>query len=106
MKVIFADDYLLALYQDNAPGKPKYQDSVIRKFRQRVNTLRTASNTEELRQFRSLNFEALVGNWKGYHSIRVDRKYRLILTLTDDEVEIGEVKEEEIIIEEMNNHYQ
>lgn len=106
MKVSFADDYLLELYQGNPKGKPKFQNSVIRKFRQRVQTLKTVSSTDELRQFRSLNFEALVGSWKGYHSIRVDKKYRLILTITDDGVQIGEVGEEEVIIEEMNNHYQ
>ena len=106
MEVSFADDYLLALYQGNPTGKPKFQGSVVKKFRQRINTLKTISNTEELKQFKSLNFEALIGDKKGYHSIRVDRKYRLILTVSDDELQIGEVKEERIVIEEMNNHYQ
>lgn len=106
MEVAFADDYLLELYQGIAVGKPKFQNSVVKKFRQRVNTLKMASSTEELRQFRSLNFEALIGDRKGYHSIRVDRKYRLILTVTGNKLQIGEVKEERVIIEEMNNHYQ
>ncbi len=106
MEVSFADDYLLALYQGNPTGKPKFQGSVVKKFRQRINTLKTISNTEELKQFKSLNFEALIGDKKGFHSIRVDRKYRLIITVADSELKIGKVSEEKIIIEELSNHYQ
>ena len=105
MKISFADDYLLTLYRGTPPGKPKYQLAVVKQFRKTVRFLQTASDTKQLKQFRSLNFEALVGKWEGYHSVRVNRQYRLILTVLNDEVQISEVGEEEIIIEEMNNHY-
>lgn len=106
MKVSFGDDYLLVLYQGTPPGKPKYQEVVVKQFRKTVRFLQTASDTKQLREFRSLNFEALSGKWEGYYSVRVNRKYRLIITVLDEEVQISEVGEEELIIEELNNHYQ
>jgi plasmid maintenance system killer protein len=84
MVIRFNNDYLEALYEGNQKGKPKYNNEVILKFKKR-----------------SLNFEPLVGNYKGYYSVRVDLKYRLILSLEKGEIEIQEV----IVIEDLTNHY-
>ena len=106
MKVSFADNYLEQLYQGVSNRKPKYQPSVIKQFRKVIRALQTASSIEQLKQFRSLNFEPLTGNLKGYHSVRVNRKYRLILTVINNEVQVDQVGEEALIIEQMSNHYQ
>ena len=58
-----------------------------------------AANLRELRLFKGLNFEALKGTWKGYYSVRVDKQYRLILSIQKD----GSLKiTDAIIIEDLS----
>lgn len=63
--------------------------------------MQQAENIAELKKINSLNFELLKGERKGFYSVRVDLKYRLILTLEGSNVLFAE----EIIIEELTNHY-
>ncbi len=65
--------------------------------------LQYAENIRELRRFKGLNFEALKGNRKGYYSVRVDKQYRLILRIGEDQ---PVVVDEILIIEDLSNHYE
>jgi toxin HigB-1 len=104
MNIHFANAYLEKFFQDKLiSGKPKYSKEVILKFKKKILVLQGASNTTELRSFKSLNFEALKGDLKGFYSVRVDLSYRLIFTIDKHEkITIEEV----ITIHDLNNHYQ
>jgi toxin HigB-1 len=104
MTVQFNNAYLEKLFQGKpVSGKPKYNSEVIRKLKKTILLLQNADNTNQLRSFRSLNFEMLKGDLKGFYSVRVDRGYRLILTVDKS----GEVSIQEILtVHDLNNHYQ
>jgi proteic killer suppression protein len=103
MVIRFNNPYLQRLFE-NKPllGKPHFPNDVIQKYKKTVLMLQYAGNIRELRKFKGLNFEALKGERKGSHSVRVDRKYRLIIKVEEEKiVEITEV----LIIEDLTNHY-
>lgn len=104
MIVQFKKLYLQKLFEgDDAPGKPKYEKAVIIKFKKTILQLQFAENIKEIKTQKGLNFEGLKGDLKGYFSVRVDYRYRLILTLDkDDKIEITEI----IMIHDCTNHYQ
>ena len=104
MIVKFKNSYLQRLYEgDNFPGKPKYEKALITKFKKTILLMQYAENIKEVKKQKGLNFESLKGNLKGYFSVRVDYKYRLILTLDKDyRIEITEI----IIVHDLTNHYQ
>ena|SRR5690348_16930607 len=104
MIVTFNNSYLEKLFEDRpVTGKPRYSKAVINKFKKTVLMLQYAENLRELRQFKGLNFEALKGDRKGYHSVRVDKQYRLILSIGGDQlIEVNEI----LIIEDLSNHYE
>lgn len=102
MIVSFRDQYLEQLFIGNQIGKPVFSDSVVKKFRQNVQILAQVSSMRELSRFHGLNLEALKGSHKGKYSIRVDKKYRLIFKIEPDDILIAE----ELIIDELSNHYE
>jgi len=102
MEIHFNNSYLEKLYAGlPVSGKPKYNDDVIEKFCKKVIILQNAENTTELKQIRSLNFEALKGDKKGLYSIRVDLKYRLEFSIEKDKLSLKEI----VIIEDLSNHF-
>lgn len=102
MEVHFNNGYLEKLYVGlPVSGKPKYTEEVIDKFRKKVIILTNVDNITQLRNFKSLNFEAFKGDKKGLYSIRVDLKYRLEFSIEKDRILLHEV----IYIEDLSNHY-
>jgi toxin HigB-1 len=102
MEVHFKNVYLEKLFAGlQVSGKPRYADEIIEKFRKRVVLLINIENTEQLRNFKGLNFEALKGDKKGFYSIRVDLKYRLEFSIEKDKIMLHEI----IFIENLSNHY-
>ena len=102
MEVYFNNTNLEKLYVGlPVAGKLKYNKEVIAKFQAKIEILKNAENTAELRLFRSLNFEALKGNKKGLYSIRVDLKYRLEFRVERNKITVSEI----IFIEDLSNHY-
>ena len=88
MIVIFSNRELEQVYRDGQEnGKPRYPAGVVKSFVAKVNLLAQATDTRQLYQFRSLNFEAFKGDLAGLHSIRVNRQYRIVFRLTDGEGE-------------------
>jgi plasmid maintenance system killer protein len=59
---------------------------------------------EELKQFQSLNFEALKGDRENEYSIRLNLQYRLIFSLIKEEND--EIIIESILIKEISKHYE
>ena len=102
MEVYFKNSNLEKLYEGlPVTGKLRYNKEVVEKFRIKVDILKNAENTTELRALRSLNFEALKGDKKGLYSIRVDLKYRLEFTIEKNKIQLSEI----IFIEDLSNHY-
>lgn len=102
MEVYFTNTNLEKLYAGlPVTGKLKYSNQVIEKFKAKVEVLKNVENSNELKNFRSLNFEALKGNKKGLYSIRVDLKYRLEFTIEKNKIKLNEI----IFIDNLSNHY-
>ncbi len=102
MEIHFTNAYHEKLYAGlPVSGKPRYHEEVIEKFRKKVILLQNAENSIELKQIRSLNFEALKGKKKGLYSIRVDLKYRLEFLIEKDKITLREI----VLIENLSNHY-
>ncbi len=104
MIIHFKNTYLEALFQGKAvPGKPRYSNDIIVKFKKTILKLQFADNVREIKSQKGLNFEGLKGDYKGYFSVRIDRSYRLILTVDKDEnVTITDI----LSIHDLTNHYQ
>lgn len=103
MFVKFENDYLQNLYEGKLlKGKPKYSNSVVTNFIDKVNIIMNVENSTKLYQYKSLHFEELKGNRKGVYSIRVDRSYRLEFRIDKDKINLLEL----VIINDLTNHYQ
>ncbi len=102
MIVKFNNDYLELLYQGKElPGKPQYGVEVVRKYKKTILMLTHAENVGQILRLRGLNFELLKGDYKGLYSVRVDLKYRLILSIEADDILLAK----ELIVEDLTNHY-
>ncbi|SFL71296.1 Plasmid maintenance system killer protein [Nocardia asteroides] len=83
---MFAKDSLRSLWEDEKYKPNGLDPEAVAAFRKKVQLLQAASSEIELRNFRSLNLEKLKGDRQGQYSIRLTRKWRLILQFkTDDE---------------------
>ena len=102
MIIKIENDYLENLYQGKSQkGKPKFSHEVEIKFVKTVDRLKFSDSLRDIKAQRSLNFEALKGDMRGKYSVRVDKKYRLILWIEKSEV----ILEDIIVIEDLTNHY-
>lgn len=90
MIVKFEKDYLRALYVDgvSTDKKFRFRSDVVRRYKRAVDYLKWASRKEDLFRINSLRFEALKGNKKGLHSIRVNDQYRIEFTITETEEDL------------------
>lgn len=102
MVIKFNNIYLEALSKDDIKGKPKYSKEIITKFKKTLKILQQMPDTKSLWTLNSLGFESLKGERKGYFSVRVDYRYRLIFEIKQDTINIREI----LIISELTNHYQ
>ena len=75
---------------------------LVIQFKKTVLRLKQVDNSQQLRQFRGLNFEALKGDKKGLYSVRVNQQYRLEFQLENDNITLVEV----VLIEELSKHYE
>jgi len=81
VKVKFKNKDLQLLYTtplSELKGKQSYSGNVIKQYKKKIAILLDIDNIADLRNFKSLAFEALRGNRKGEYSIRLNDQYRLI----------------------------
>ena len=103
MIIKFNNTYLEKLYvNEPVKGKPIYGKEVIMQFKKTVLKLEQVENTIQLRQFKSLNFEALKGDKKGLYSVRVNKQYQLEFKIENDYITLVEI----ILIEGLSKHYE
>lgn len=107
MKVRFKNKELEFYYVtplEEINGKLPFSKDIVKQFKKKVQLLISVNSTDDLKQFRSLNFEALKGDRKGSYSIRLNIQYRLIFTI---EKEIsGEMRIEILLLNEITKHYE
>jgi proteic killer suppression protein len=89
MIVTFEEKYLRDLYETGktADKKHRFQSETVRKYRQCIGLMRRVPDTNALAKYNGLNFENLQGDKLGTSSIRVNKKYRIEFTVTDNGVE-------------------
>ena len=82
MQIVFKQEYLSSLYYNQtADKKHRFQEQIIKKYIDRINTLESVDGIEELYRYNSLHFEALQGDKKGEYSIRINLQYRIEFTV-------------------------
>ena len=104
MIVTFEEEYLQELFEKGRCSNKTYrfQPSIIKGYRKRVEMLQAAPNPETLYQFHSLHFESLKGDKKGRYSVRINLQYRVEFTLTcDNDSSVLTICN----IVELSNHY-
>lgn len=104
MIVTFEQTYLKELYENGKTSdkKHRFQPSIVKRYKDKINYLKKATSKEELYPIKSLHFEALHGDKKGLFSVKVNDQYRIEFSLTEN-------LEEPILticnIVELSNHY-
>lgn len=103
MRVEFRDEELRRLYEGQRIRSKRFNSNVVlvRNFVKTIDKIVAASNVTVLKQIQSLNLENLVNDPRGYSSVRVDGKYRLILDLN-----LRDGNQVDVVgIVELTNHY-
>lgn len=95
----FANRTLELLYT-RGDGKQVYPEEVVRAFLRRVNDVRSARSEQDLRAMKSLHYEQLKGDRQGQISLRLNKQWRLILT-----IERNRTRRNTIVIHEISKHY-
>lgn len=103
MIVTFEKDYLRELYEKGKSDKKhRFQPDIVKRYIDRINTLKNKESIESLYNIQSLHYEVLKGDKAGISSIRVNNQYRIEFTVSEEESET-------IIyicnILELSNHY-
>ena len=104
MQVVFQKEYLSELYYTgkSSDKKHRFQLDIVKRYTHVINTLISANRIEDLFPLRSLNYEKLEGDMKGYESVRVNDKYRVIFRSE-------KIESEQLItvcnIIDLTNHY-
>ena len=82
--------------------KHRFQPNVVSKYRKPIDLLESLSVVEDLFRFKSLHYEALVGDKAGIESVRVNDQYRIEFKTTRV---VSEVVVTVCNILELSNHY-
>ncbi len=85
MRYEFEDEDLRCVYQEPDFVMPRIGPDLVRSFRKKVGFIAAAETELDLRNYKALHFEKLVGDRAGQHSIRLNKQWRLILRLHTDE---------------------
>ena len=84
MRFIFKDKDLLLLYSEEKNAH-RYPAGVVDAFFDVMAIIENATNEADIRAFKSLHFEKLIGNRAGQVSLRLNKQYRLIIQIEKDE---------------------
>ncbi len=89
MIVIFDKEYLKELYAKGKcdDKKHRFQPDIVKRYRKCIDILKFAVSIEELFLINSLNYEVLKGDKEGISSIRVNDKYRIEFTVSNQDAE-------------------
>lgn len=92
LDIHFRTNKLRDCAQDESAAVREFGPRVGRKFFEVINRLEGLTSIDEVRQMRDLDFHRLQGDRAGQHALKLGRRERLIVLVTDDEsLEISEV---------------
>lgn len=78
MEIEYADERLKRLAEEvNFDGG--YDRAIVRAYRMRIQFIAAALDERAFRAMKSLHFEKLKGDMDGFHSMRLNAQWRLIL---------------------------
>ena len=85
MIVVFEKEYLMELYVVGkcSDKKHRFQPDIVRRYIDRINTLKSKESIESLYNLKSLHYEVLKGDKMGISSIRVNDQYRIEFTIRE-----------------------
>lgn len=109
MKIEFNKEYLQQLYEDGKAKNKKYrfQKAIIKQYKNTIDKLRNAYRIEDIFNIKSLNYEKLQGDKKGFESVKVNDQYRVIFqSHVTDEIPNGINKITICEILELSKHYE
>lgn len=98
MRFRFRDKSLELLYT-KGEGARAFPKEVVNAFLRRVRHIEAAKDEADLRVPPSVHYERLKGRYKGKESMRLNREWRLIISVVEDK------QGKYILIHEINNHY-
>ena len=104
MVVKFDKEYLQELYTNGRTSNKKYrfQPDIIARYVKVINIMKNMNNVHGLTQLNNLHYEHLVGDKKGYFSVRVNNQYRIeFIEETLEGQQIATICN----ITELSNHY-
>ena len=84
MRFHFKTRQLEALYTEEKDAH-KYETGVVDAFFEVMSAIDAARDERDLRALKSLRFEKLLGSRKGQHSLRLNKQWRLIVEIKEDE---------------------
>ena len=94
----FKDKKLERLYTEEADAR-FYPPAVVRRFFELMAVVDAAPDEREFYKLKSLHFEKLKGKRENQYSMRLNKQYRLIVTLETDE------KGRYVLVVEISDHY-
>ena len=83
MRFRFKKKKISELYSSEK-GTHRYSDEVIVAFFEVMAVIAAAHDERDLYALKGLHFEKLSGNRKGEHSLRLNKQFRLIVTIERD----------------------
>lgn len=78
MRIRYKDDNLARLAKTEG-FRGTWSKDIVRAYRKVINLVIQSSKSPDLYAFKSLRIEKLLGKMKGYHSLRLNDQYRLIV---------------------------
>lgn len=85
MRVAYRDRELELIAEDPTHTVRGWSPEIVKSYRRKIQILKSATDVRDLRAMKSLRLEKLVGDRAGTSSIRLNRKYRLILRFETDD---------------------
>lgn len=84
MRFEFKTQELLLLYTEEKDAH-RYPPGVVDGFFKAMQVIASATSERDIRALKSLHFEKLSGNRAGQFSLRLNKQYRLIVQIKEDE---------------------
>jgi toxin HigB-1 len=77
----FADPAAQAIHEGRSPGKG-FPADLVYAARRKLRMLHAAARLDDMRTPPGNRLEALSGDWRGYHSVRINDQWRLCFRWT------------------------
>lgn len=86
MIVTFEETYLKELYESgrSSDKRQRFQPSIVKRYKAKIDYLKSAPSKEALYPIKSLHFEALHGDKRGLYAVKVNDQYRIEFSMKEN----------------------